>query len=321
VVKRGRLLTNEEVHRVHRSLGDAGPFRLGRQEMTARDPLWTREGMQGGWPTVAFPIRPWAVEILHAEPMPRARSFVYGPGDVLYTNPGTVGRRHLVVPEGSAAYWIEVDPALLDQARVLLDPGGGHAPGQFVAKRRRLPAGLHLLQRVFFRRLERDRPLDRLLVEETTSTLLLGSMALTLDPATRTPLPPGPRRSSTRRHHDDAVVEVARLLERDPAGDHSLTSLGRAVNVAPLHLTRVWKGRTGETLHQRLLSVRVRHALDRLPEYRRRTADLAVDVGFHDRSHLARTFAREFEMPLTAAAALLDDPTDAAIHDLRRRLV
>lgn len=321
MVKRARLLSDDDVRRTHRVLGVVTAFRLGRQEMTANDPLWDREGMQGGWPTLAFPIRPWQVEILHADPMPRARSFVYGPGDALFTNPGTIGRRHRLVPGGASAYWVEVDPAVLHEAWTLLDPVRGRARSGFTAKRRRLPAATHLLQRAFFRRLERGPAPDPLFVEETVGTLLLATMSCILDPADVTAAPPGPRRGATRRHHDDAVVEVARILERDPAAPHTLASLGHAVNVSPLHLTRVWKGRTGETLHARLLSVRVRHALDRLPAYRRRTADLALEVGFHDRSHLARTFARELGMSLSAAAELLRNPTDAAIRTLRTRLV
>ena len=89
------------------------------------------------------------------------------------------------------------------------------------------------------------------------------------------------------------IVGEAReaLVENPRAG---VIELARLVAVSPHHLSRVFKGETGETISRYRNRLRVRLALERLadgePCLARR---LAAELGFADQAHLARVVRRE----------------------------
>ena len=88
------------------------------------------------------------------------------------------------------------------------------------------------------------------------------------------------------------VVAEAReaLVENPRAG---VVELARRVAVSPHHLSRVFKGETGETISRYRNRLRVRLTLERLAEGEPCLARLAAELGFSDQAHLARVVRRE----------------------------
>jgi AraC-like DNA-binding protein len=87
-----------------------------------------------------------------------------------------------------------------------------------------------------------------------------------------------------------AVDDVRALLHTDPGLD--LSALAATVGWSPWHLSRVFHRVTGSTINQYRRRLRVRAALDQLPDCRD-LAGLATRVGFADQAHLTRAVRAE----------------------------
>ncbi|MCE7981131.1 MAG: AraC family transcriptional regulator [Caldilinea sp. CFX5] len=83
--------------------------------------------------------------------------------------------------------------------------------------------------------------------------------------------------------------------------DHLPQSLTQAevaaiAHVSPFHFARLFKQATGQSLHQYILSRRIAAAQRLLLAGRLTLADIALQVGFTDQSHLTRHFKRQCGM-------------------------
>lgn len=78
------------------------------------------------------------------------------------------------------------------------------------------------------------------------------------------------------------------------AGDISLESLAGAAGLSPFHFARLFKRSTGLSPHQYLLRCRVERARGLLMRAKASIAEVAVEVGFCDQSHLAAHFKRVY---------------------------
>ena len=76
--------------------------------------------------------------------------------------------------------------------------------------------------------------------------------------------------------------------------DVSLGSLAEAAGLSPFHFARLFKRSTGLSPHQYLLRCRVERARGLLMRSRSSIAEVAVEVGFCDQSHLAAHFKRVY---------------------------
>ena len=89
-----------------------------------------------------------------------------------------------------------------------------------------------------------------------------------------------------------ALADGAReALAAEPG--RSLPDLARALAVSPHHLSRVYRGVTGQTISRHRMRLRVRNALERLAGGETDLARVAADTGFADQSHLCRVIRRE----------------------------
>jgi AraC-like DNA-binding protein len=103
--------------------------------------------------------------------------------------------------------------------------------------------------------------------------------------------PPRPPAAARRR-----LVDGAReTLAASPAA--TLTELADGLAVSPHHLSRVFRGHTGETVSRYRNRVRVRCALERIRDGEPSLARLAADLGFADHAHLTRAVVRETGAP------------------------
>lgn len=92
----------------------------------------------------------------------------------------------------------------------------------------------------------------------------------------------------------DPVARAKRYLVESPPTARTLAATARAAYVSPYHLTRLFRARTGLSLHQYSMALRMRSALHKLPAYQGHLATLAAELGFSDLAHLSRLFARAF---------------------------
>ena len=74
----------------------------------------------------------------------------------------------------------------------------------------------------------------------------------------------------------------------------TLEMLADELGVSPFRLCRAFRQATGGTLHQHLTDLRLAAALEKLPEYRERLTDLALDLGFSSHSHFSHAFRSHF---------------------------
>jgi AraC-like DNA-binding protein len=88
-----------------------------------------------------------------------------------------------------------------------------------------------------------------------------------------------------------ALADQAQLLVAERFTDKvSLEAIAAELKVSPFRLCRAFRQATGGSLHQHLTRLRLVTALERLPDYRDRLTDLALDLGFSSHSHFTHAF-------------------------------
>ena len=92
-----------------------------------------------------------------------------------------------------------------------------------------------------------------------------------------------------------ALADQAQLLVAERfMGKLTLEDLAAELKVSPFRLCRAFRQATGGSLHQHLTRVRLVTALERLPDYRERLTELALDLGFSSHSHFTQAFRGYF---------------------------
>jgi len=122
----------------------------------------------------------------------------------------------------------------------------------------------------------------------------------------------GSRKSTQDNHH--LLVEDAKALLTERVCEHdSLEMLARALHTSPFHLSRVFRERTGYTLHAYRTHLRLRLSLDRLSESNADLRSVAVELGFNSHSHFTGVFHSVFGAPPSEIRSALSS-------ELRREL-
>jgi len=93
-----------------------------------------------------------------------------------------------------------------------------------------------------------------------------------------------------------AIANATDYLQAHYADDVSLDDIAGEVGLSPYHLSRVFKQQTGLPPHKYLIQVRVHRAKDLL-NAGMPIADVALEVGFADQSHLTKWFKRVVGVP------------------------
>lgn len=89
---------------------------------------------------------------------------------------------------------------------------------------------------------------------------------------------------------------LSRLRERldaEPAAPFSLSQLAAELGLHPVYVARVFRRHTGCSVGEYLRRRRIDRATEQLAAGRMRPAQVAVECGFYDQSHLHRAFRRE----------------------------
>ena len=253
-------------------------LRIGRFAIAPDDVEFAHAGAIGAWPEVVFPGT--AVVIAQAG---RA-AFVADANVAVLYNAGQEYERRPVDPRGDRCHWVAVRPELLAALPALAAGDRPEAP--FTRGHTWCDARTYALQALLLGQVAATQGAEPLAVEETTLRLLgrvFGGEEL----------PGGEPPARWRELVESARAAMARDLDQPLA----LDALARMLGVGPFHLCRVFRRLTGSTLADYRRQLRLRAALQRLPEARGDLSALALDVGFASHSHFTAWFRRCFGFP------------------------
>ena len=220
------------------------------------------------------------VSIAHAG----GRRFTADATVVTLYNRGQLYARGVIDDPGDHCDYFAVDRELALEVARARNPDVADRP--FRLDHAPSPAGLYLRQRALFERLARGGALGDLEVDESVVGLLEDVLAAA---------GAGHDRAARDEGDEEDLVRRARLVLGARLGHGlSLAAVARAVGVSRGRLCRVFRRRTGTTLHAYREQVRLRVALEALATPRGDLTELALDLGYSSHSHFSANFRRAF---------------------------
>jgi AraC family transcriptional regulator len=262
----------------NRILYRSGLFTLGEFRCPPENPRWREVNVNGMRPLVAFPGTSVVIHQQRQEPV------LANSNHVIFYGGGQHYRRLLHDERGDHCLFVEIGPRFARELGV----AGGSIP--FVDAPSDPRAYLRL-------RLAASTLHDSLSVEEAVYEAV--GRSLEAGAAVH-----GRRRAAVRArtehdHHQLVERTKALLTERAPRHD-TLERIARQVHASEFHLARVFRDRTGFTLHGYRTHLRLRLALERL---RAETdiATIASELGFNSHSHFTDAFRCVFGVPPSEA--------------------
>ncbi len=252
---------------------------LGEFTCPPSHPAWQSRNGIGPDPLVAFPRTPVLIAQDGREPvLATANQAIFYNGCQGY-------RRELRHADGDRCSFVALSPLLTAELHER-----GELPFRFAhGPNGAAPFLVHALA-LAHARLGDAEPL---LVEDALHAVLRCVLGAALDvhgPRRR-------RRAATEAGHEALVEDAKHLLAARLDERIGLAELASALHVSPFHLARVFRRRTGFSLHAYRLQLRLRAALQLVLEGDRDLALLACELGFASHSHLTDSFRRSFGMP------------------------
>jgi len=259
---------------------------IGRFRCPAGDPLWTSENCIAGGDIIVFPRTATGI---HQDGHPPV---IGTPNVAMIYNDGQTYRRRLVDDRGDACEWFSLERRALREFVAAFDPAAAErCAGPFPVHFGPVDAEVFLTQRRIYETVRSGQPVDAMAIEEQTLGVfeaVIGS-ALSAAAPQRTPA-----RSPTRRRHEALACDASELLARHFTEPLGLSDVATALDVTPFHLARVFRRRTGWTLHAYLTHLRLRSGLELLRETRWSIGRIALHVGFASHSHFCDQFRAAF---------------------------
>ena len=248
------------------------------------DPRWHETNAVSEAPHVVFPRTSVVIAQSGDEPVLATRNHV------IFYNPGQRFRRFLHDARGDYCVFVEVAPEVLGELVARAEIPFTHAPSD---------AETYLVQDTVARSL-REGLTDELLVEE----VLLGVIARSLERGVAFHALRRPRPRARTEHDHASLVEAAKArLAASPQRGGTLAELARALHTSEFHLARVFRERTGFTIHGYRNQLRLRLALDQI-HAGAEIATLAHELGFSSHSHFTSAFRATFGVPPSHVRAL-----------------
>jgi AraC family transcriptional regulator len=267
--------------------------RVGRWRCPAEHPVFFDSGPT---PDALFVFPREGVWIEHAGRDP----FVADANTVTYYNKGQLYRRRKLSVRGDQCEWFAVAPEAIADTLSAHEPAAIDRPDSpFPFTHGPSDARSYLRQRMVFHHVSVESNPDRLFVEEAVLSILgdVTGLAYAHD---------GPRPTARPRRRDIDLVEAARdVIASRFTENLSLSDIARDVGSSVFHLARIFKARSGFSLHAYRNQLRLRAALERLQETGVDLTDIALDLGFSSHSHFTETFRRSFGMTPSAVRETL----------------
>ncbi|HKF42037.1 MAG TPA: AraC family transcriptional regulator [Thermoanaerobaculia bacterium] len=242
--------------------------------------------------------------------------FLAGPELVTYYNRGQVYRRESVRGLPDRCEWFAFGAETLAEALQRWDPAAAgrpsspfpfaHGPGDSVSYAR---------QRRIVELLSSGRRADAAAVEEAAIEVLARQLAAAYRVRGGLPRPASPAAIRVER---TLAEEAKALLSESLERRRPLADLASALGVSVFRLCRVFRRRTGTTLHAYRNRLRLAASLELLGDDRGDLTRVALDLGYSSHSHFTAAFRREFGNTPSAFRASLAAPAGrAARHHSR----
>ena len=258
---------------------------LGEFHCWPDDPRWSRENRAEEGHFVVFPGTSVVIE--------RAgEAVVATPNHVMFYDRDQAYRRRLLHPRGDHCVFLLVDEALLAELA-----GGGGAGFRFPVGHGPVEPATYLLHRLLLRA-ARGRGADRPPLEQTLHRV--GGVARARGLRLAGPRGRGAERPGTSEAHAELVEATKELIARRLDERLTLGEIARGVHSSPFHLARVFRERTGFSIHGYRNQLRLRSSLDGLFEPDVDLALLARRLGYSSHSHFTDSFRRAFGPPPSA---------------------
>jgi AraC-like DNA-binding protein len=234
----------------------------------------------------------------------RGNPEVCTPNTVNLLDVGDSYERLPVSKEGAICDWIAVAPSLLREIAGDVDVEFDH-DAQRIFDRAVTPISSRafISQRMFFNAIGKNPTITQLAVEENAITLVSGVLR---DSATfsrkdkKRSARTDSRRLMNRRR--EIVEEAKCILAREFWDDLGLAQLAERVHCSAGYLSRSFAALSGFTLHAYQQQLRLRAALQMIPEARFKGAGIASHLGFATHSHLSAAFKHHFGITPTEYA-------------------
>lgn len=133
-------------------------------------------------------------------------------------------------------------------------------------------------------------------VEETALSLLRQLLRDACRGAGREP------RGSRDARARELAEAVRHLLARRFSERLTLEEIGRGVGASPFHLSRIFSAEVGVPIHQYLVRLRLRLALELMSQRPRDLSWVALEAGFASHSHFTTAFRAEYGVPPSQVA-------------------
>lgn len=276
-------------HPSHPSFEDTGPIRRGHM--------------------VVFPRTSVRITHVGGEPI------VANPNVVMFYNRGQIYRRAPISAQGDRCEWFAFHPGtILDAVRDYHPAATEHPDRPFPFAHGPSDAASYMLQRLVVEHIFGDPQPDALWIEE----LLLHVLMRTVQSAFRARGDqPRPARPNTRRAHAELARTTQELIATHFDEPLILEWIARQVHSSPYRLCRIFRARTGQTIHEYQNQLRLRTALERIPDCRGDLTALALDLGYASHSHFTAAFRRAFG---TVPSQLATAPTRQQLRKLSKIL-
>ena len=225
--------------------------------------------------------------------------FVADANTVTYYNKGQAYTRQKLAQWGDQCEWFAVAPEAIAETLSAHEPEAIDRPDQpFPFTHGPSDPESYLRQRRVFEHVTREPHADRLFVEEAVLQILGEVTRLAYDRKGVA------RAARTRQRRDVDLVEAARdVIARKFKDNLSLSDIAREVDSSVFHLARIFKARTGFSLHAYRNQLRLRAALERLTDPGVDLIEIALELGFSSHSHFTETFRRSFGKTPSAVRA------------------
>jgi AraC-like DNA-binding protein len=201
-------------------------------------------------------------------------------------SPGVAYERHRLSPAGGDADWFGLSESMAREIVGALAPAMAEGDQPLPFFRAPVPTALYHAQRRLFESLQ-SSSLSAVAVEEQGIFIARAILSSALAAETRSAVPANSASS--------AVNVVSR-----PPSPAARTDLAAALDVSPFHLCRTFRAVTGFTLHGYRRELRLRHALELVPQRRGHLSSLALELGFHSHAHFTAAYRAAFGAAPTA---------------------
>jgi len=273
-----------------RTLLDAPGLELGLFRCPPGDRAWREENCIGEGHHVVIPGPPVLIE------QARARPVVTNMNHAVFYTSHEVYRRGLLSDRGDQCVFIRADSAVIREVAADVDPSLADASDfRFPFVDGPLDARTHLRHRLLVERLSRTLEADGLYAEETVLALLRAVLAESV----RAHRPVSGRRTlrpATEADHQELAELAKAELSRRYAEPLTLRDIAAAVHASPYHLARVFRARTGSSLHAYRNQLRLRASLDALADPDRQVRGIALELGYASASHFVDRFRAAFAL-------------------------